>query len=1000
VAGQTEVLIENPIINSPFKEPDRQFAFDDNGITNEVIPGRRRSSYFIPIAGAKKSKTGQQMFDTEWTRDRIEENRFINNVRDKVRLWREGGYLGVTPVTRQLLNYWNNPERERKLFFCQIEALETLIYITEVSKSYGDSWIQNDLNEANTLANPGLPRMAMKMATGSGKTVVMAMIIAWHTLNKKAAPTDTRFGDAFLIVTPGITIRDRLRVLIPSDDNNYYRERDIVPIQLFSELLQAQILITNYHAFQLRDKLKTGRLNKVILKTDGLETPEEMVKRVCRTLGNKKNLIILNDEAHHCYRRKPENEEEESLSTDEKTEIRNREEEAKIWISGLEAVKKKLGVRGIYDLSATPFFLKGSGYPEGTLFPWVVSDFSLIDAIESGIVKVPRVPISDDSGAGEQPTYRDLWLRIRDTLPKKGRRNEEAGEEPVLPVELQGALHSLYGNYQKYFDWWSDNPDLQAKGVTAPVFIVVCNNTNVSKMVFDYIAGWEKQIESQTIVQAGKLEAFRNDDGHGNWNRNPFTILVDSSQLESGEALSDEFKKVASKEIEEFKADYSRRLGGKDASSVTDAEILREVMNTVGKQGKLGENIRCVVSVSMLTEGWDANTVTHVLGVRAFSTQLLCEQVVGRALRRRSYVVNENGHFDPEYAEVYGVPFSFIPMSGSGVDVTPGNLPTRVRALEARSHLRIEFPHVMGYRYDFGTDVLKANFSEDSKMFVSTLDVPTETESAPIVGEKTVHTLDDLRNHRENEVVFTIAKEVLERFFKDDDGNDKPWLFPQILRITREWFKECLELKDNTFPQMLLLTRLGRTAGEKIHRSIVASVDGHTRLKPILRNFEVVGSTDYIDFDTTKNVMTTAEDKSHVSHVVADTESWEQKMASVLEEMSEVYSYVKNQNLGFTIPYMLEGDERQYIPDFITKIKVSEMDNYLNLIVEVSGEKRKDKAAKVETAKNLWVPAVNNNGAFGEWAFIEISDPWDAKNLIRAFLENYMSEKKVMANGK
>lgn len=1000
MAGQTEVLIENPIINSPFKEPDRQFAFDDNGITNEVIPGRRRSSYFIPIAGAKKSKTGQQMFDTEWTRDRIEENRFINNVRDKVRLWREGGYLGVTPVTRQLLNYWNNPERERKLFFCQIEALETLIYITEVSKSYGDSWIQNDLNEANTLANPGLPRMAMKMATGSGKTVVMAMIIAWHTLNKKAAPTDTRFGDAFLIVTPGITIRDRLRVLIPSDDNNYYRERDIVPIQLFSELLQAQILITNYHAFQLRDKLKTGRLNKVILKTDGLETPEEMVKRVCRTLGNKKNLIILNDEAHHCYRRKPENEEEESLSTDEKTEIRNREEEAKIWISGLEAVKKKLGVRGIYDLSATPFFLKGSGYPEGTLFPWVVSDFSLIDAIESGIVKVPRVPISDDSGAGEQPTYRDLWLRIRDTLPKKGRRNEEAGEEPVLPVELQGALHSLYGNYQKYFDWWSDNPDLQAKGVTAPVFIVVCNNTNVSKMVFDYIAGWEKQIESQTIVQAGKLEAFRNDDGHGNWNRNPFTILVDSSQLESGEALSDEFKKVASKEIEEFKADYSRRLGGKDASSVTDAEILREVMNTVGKQGKLGENIRCVVSVSMLTEGWDANTVTHVLGVRAFSTQLLCEQVVGRALRRRSYVVNENGHFDPEYAEVYGVPFSFIPMSGSGVDVTPGNLPTRVRALEARSHLRIEFPHVMGYRYDFGTDVLKANFSEDSKMFVSTLDVPTETESAPIVGEKTVHTLDDLRNHRENEVVFTIAKEVLERFFKDDDGNDKPWLFPQILRITREWFKECLELKDNTFPQMLLLTRLGRTAGEKIHRSIVASVDGHTRLKPILRNFEVVGSTDYIDFDTTKNVMTTAEDKSHVSHVVADTESWEQKMASVLEEMSEVYSYVKNQNLGFTIPYMLEGDERQYIPDFITKIKVSEMDNYLNLIVEVSGEKRKDKAAKVETAKNLWVPAVNNNGAFGEWAFIEISDPWDAKNLIRAFLENYMSEKKVMANGK
>lgn len=993
-------LIENPIINSPFFEPTKQFVFDDFGIKNEISEGRRPSSYFIPIAGAKKAKNGQLLIDNEWTKDRIEENKFINSVRSKVRIWRESGYLGVTPTTLKLLHYWNKSDREKKLFFCQIEALETIIYLTECAKSFGDSWMINELQNANDLSNPGLNRMAMKMATGTGKTVVMGMLIAWHTLNKKASPADSRFGDAFLVVTPGITIRDRLRVLIPSAENNYYRERDIVPVQLFGELLQAQIFITNYHSFQLRDKLKTGKLNKAILKTDGLETPEEMVKRVCRTLGNKKNLIVLNDEAHHCYRRKPENEEEETLSTDEKTEIKNREEEAKIWISGLEAVKKKLGIRGIYDLSATPFFLKGSGYPEGTLFPWVVSDFSLIDAIESGIVKVPRVPVSDDSGAGEQPTYRDLWLRIRDTLPKKGRRNEEAGEEPVLPVELQGALHSLYGNYQKYFDWWSGNAGVQVKGVTAPVFIVVCNNTNVSKMVFDYIAGWEKQIENQTIVQAGKLEAFRNDDGHGNWNRNPFTILVDSSQLESGEALSDDFKKVASKEIEEFKAEYSRRLGGKDASSVTDAEILREVMNTVGKQGKLGERIRCVVSVSMLTEGWDANTVTHVLGVRAFSTQLLCEQVVGRALRRRSYVVNENGHFDPEYAEVYGVPFSFIPMSGTGVDVKPGNLPTRVRAIDTRSHLRIEFPHVMGYRYDFGTDVLRANFIEDSKMSLSTFDVPTETESAPIVGEKTVHTLDDLRNHRENEVVFTIAKEVLERFFKDDDGNDKPWLFPQILRITREWFKDCLELKDNTFPQMLLLTRLGRTAGEKIHRSIVSSVDGQTRLKPILRTFEVVGSTDYVDFDTTRNVMATAEDKSHVSHIVADTESWEQKMASVLEEMTEVFSYVKNQNLGFTIPYMLEGDERQYIPDFIAKVKVEEIDNYLNLIVEVSGEKRKDKAAKVETAKNLWVPAVNNNGAFGEWAFIEISDPWDAKNLIRAYLENYMTEKKAMSDGK
>lgn len=1000
MTGPSEVLIENPIINSPFREPDRQFAFDENGITNEIVPGRRRSSYFIPIAGAKKTKSGQMVIDTEWTKDRIEENRFINSVREKVRIWRESGYVGVTPVTKQLLNYWNNPQREKKLFFCQIEALETIIYTTEVAKTYGDNWILNDLEEANSLSNPGLNRLAMKMATGTGKTVVMAMIIAWHTLNKKASPTDARFGDAFLVVTPGITIRDRLRVLIPSDENNYYRERDLIPVQLYGELLQAQILITNFHAFQLRDKLKTGKLNKQILRTDGLETSEEMVKRVCRSLGNKKNLIVLNDEAHHCYRQRPEDDLEEAISTEEKSEVKARQEEAKIWITGLESVKKKLGVRAIYDLSATPFFLKGSGYPEGTLFPWVVSDFSLIDAIESGIVKVPRVPVSDDSGVGEQPTYRDLWLRIRENLPKKGRRTEEAGIEPVLPVELQGALHSLYGNYEKNFNWWASNPDASSKGMTAPVFIVVCNNTNVSKMVFDYISGWEKVIDGHTFVQAGKLEAFRNDDGRGNWIQNPFTILVDSSQLESGDALSDEFKRVAANEIAEFKLEYANRLGGRDADSIGDSEILREVMNTVGKPGKLGERIRCVVSVSMLTEGWDANTVTHVLGVRAFSTQLLCEQVVGRALRRRSYVLNDKGFFDPEYAEVYGVPFSFIPCSGSTADPKPGNIPTRVRSIDDRSNLRISFPHVLGYRYDFGTDILKANFNADSQMSISTAELPTQTLSEPIIGESSIHTLDDLKNHRLSEVEFILAKEVLEYFFKDDDGNNKPWLFPQILTITRSWLKECLTYKDNTFPQMLLITRLCRAASEKIYRSIVSNVDGQTRIKPILRSFETLGSTDYVDFDTTKNVYLTAKDKSPISHVVADTSSWEQKMASVLEDMPEVFTYAKNQNLGFIIPYVLEGEERQYFPDFLVKVHIPGSPELLNLIVEVSGEKRKDKAAKVETAKTLWVPAVNNHGGFGPWGFIEITDPWDAKNLIRGFLDNEYKLEGVLLNGK
>ena len=311
-----------------------------------------------------------------------------------------------------------------------------------------------------------------------------------------------------------------------------------------------------------------------------IETPDQMVRRVCRELNTKRNIVVLNDEAHHCYRRKPDGE-DEALTCDDRVEAKQRDEEARIWISGIEAVKAKIGVKAIYDLSATPFFLRGSGYPEGTLFPWVVSDFSLIDAIEAGIVKVPRVPVSDDSMTGEQPTYRDLWLRIREHLPRKGRKTEAVGAEPRLPVELQGALLSLYGNYEKYYRLWEKNAESRARGITPPVFIVVCNNTNVSKLVFDFIAGWEKQIGEQTIVQAGQLAHFRNDDGHGAWLHRPNTILVDSRQLESGEGMSDDFKKIAAREIDEFKADYRVRFPGRDADDLADEDLLREVMNTV-----------------------------------------------------------------------------------------------------------------------------------------------------------------------------------------------------------------------------------------------------------------------------------------------------------------------------------------------------------------------------------------------------------------------------------
>ncbi len=1000
-----EDTIANPVINSPFEEPKRHFKFDESGITSQIIPQRRKSAYFVPIP-APRRRGGQQLrLDFEsWTADRQEENPLINQIRERVGIWRKGGYQGITRTTRSLLDYWQRPGREQRLFFAQIEALETAIYLTEVAQKYNDGWIIEKLRQANQDANPGLFRIAFKMATGSGKTVVMAMLIAWHVLNKQSNPQDRRFSDAFLIVTPGITIRDRLRVLLPADGENYYRRFDLVPPDRFQELHQARIVITNFQAMQLREQVQAGTLTRDILKgaqeSPFTETPDQMVRRVCRELGSKKDIIVINDEAHHCYRHKPLAE-KVSLSQEEREELKKHDQEARVWISGLEAVQKKLGIRVIYDLSATPFFLRGSGYPEGTLFPWVVSDFSLIDAIESGIVKVARVPVEDNAMLGEYPVYRHIWPHVRDELPRKGRDDQIQNREPHLPAKLESALHSLYTNYEKYHLAWEKQaqPD-----IPPPVFIVVASNTSVSKLLYDYIAGWEKTLpDGRSVLVPGNLPLFSNVQsgvGGNTWKDRPVTLLIDSEQLESGEGMSEQFKKIAASEIERFKDEYRQRFPGRDPDKLTDEDILREVMNTVGKPGKLGEHIKCVVSVSMLTEGWDASTVTHILGVRAFGTQLLCEQVVGRGLRRIGYetetrTFDVNGEtvtieaFPVEYAEVYGVPFSFIPTREAPKPTPPPRRPTRVRAMDERIACEITFPRVKGYRYELPPEHVTARFTSDSHMVLSTQDVPTRVENAPLVGETSVHTLYDLQIRRIQEVEFRLAKRLLERYFNDDEGALKPWLFPDLLRIVRQWRQTQLTLKDNTFPQMLLLEQLAERAIEKIYQAIIRSDNGAPRILPRLDPYNPMGSTRHVDFNTTRPVWVTDPAKCHVSHVVADTNSWEQKMAQTLEEMPEVLRYVKNHNLGFVIPYTMDGREREYIPDFIVHLDDGHGESDpLQLILEVSGEAKEEKAVRVAAARNLWIPAIHNHSGFGRWAFLEIHDPWNAKNLILDFLKH------------
>jgi type III restriction enzyme len=669
-------FFQHPILNSPYECPARHWELDADGQpTQQTIETRRVAKYITPVPKPRKRKKGAAqetlVFDegagVSTAEQQYDPTPIINDLRHQVDLWRKWpnpNEWHVTPETARLLQHWRHHKFAGiRPFFCQIEAVETAIWLTEVAPKVGKSGkgFLEHLANANAAANPELMRLALKLATGAGKTTVMAMLIAWQTVNAARRPGSTHFTRGFLIVAPGLTIKDRLRVLQPNDPDSYYASRELVPPDMLDDIQRAKIVITNYHAFKLRERLDISKGGRSLLQGRGeplltLETEGQMIQRVMPDLMGLKNVLVLNDEAHHCYREKPGDPDEEDLSGDDKQQAEKNKEAARLWISGLEAVQRKIGVTRVVDLSATPFFLSGSGYAEGTLFPWTMSDFSLMDAIECGIVKLPRVPVSDNLNDGETPMFRNLWEHIRKEMPKKGRGKADALDPLNLPAKLITALDVLYGHYKLTFDLWKE----AGIGVP-PCFIVVCNNTSTSKLVYDYISGFIRtNADGSTKTENGRLELFQNFDEHGNPCDLPHTLLIDSEELESGDALDPRFREMAAPEIELFRREIVERSGNQQAGdNITDQELLREVMNTVGKPGKLGKSIRCVVSVSMLTEGWDANTVTHVLGIRAFGTQLLCEQVIGRALRRQSYDLNEDGLFNVEYADVLGIPFDF-----------------------------------------------------------------------------------------------------------------------------------------------------------------------------------------------------------------------------------------------------------------------------------------------------------------------------------------------------
>ena len=501
-----------------------------------------------------------------------------------------------------------------------------------------------------------------------------------------------------------------------------------------------------------------------------------------RSNGASKTSLQINDEAHHCYREKPDPE-GEKLSGDEKREAEQYRKAARLWINGIEAFKRKLGMQFVFDLSATPFFLSGSGWREGTMFPWTVSDFSLIDAIECGIVKLPRVPVADNSliPGNELPAYRDLWKHIGKDMPKIRRGKCGADSNPMnIPDKLKTALLALYKHYEDTYHNW-----VRAGIETPPVFIVVCNNTSTSRLVQEWISGWERPNEDGKTVFAhnGNLKLFRNYDDHGNLLDKPNTILIDSRQIESGE-INDDFKKASAKAIALFKRNRKERG---DHGEIADSELLREVINTVGKKNRLGEQIRCVVSVSMLTEGWDVNTVTHILGVRAFGTQLLCEQVVGRTLRRYSYELNEQNLFNVEYADIMGIPFNFTAKPQVAPPIAPKRS-HRVLAMKERANLEIVFPRVTGYRICLQEERLSTKFTKNSHYTLTPEEVgPGHIPMEGVVGESVLKCVGEARHLRPSTISYILAKYILFKYFKDDDGKPKLHLFAQIKRIVRHW---------------------------------------------------------------------------------------------------------------------------------------------------------------------------------------------------------------------
>lgn len=992
----------DPILNNPYEEPSRHWSYV-GGVPSET-PGRRPASYWFKT---QKIGTTQEGLFAEEERDELP---LVNKLRDDVSNWRRSKYRGASKITQELFAYWFTQDRHRPLFFCQRESVETIIYLLEMAipgrlaaTGYRKFEVDSDalaklLAGVNAFTELGakafyprlidapvdssslpLRRLGCKMATGSGKTIVMAMLIAWAFCNRGRNPSSMQFPNAVLVIAPNLTVKERLQVLRPDTHDNYYDAFDLVPVK-YRELLNAgKVLVTNWHAFAPKSPHKEGDTTyKVVDKGD--ETNDAFTLDRLGDLATRLPILVLNDEGHHCWRPNTAAQTaklDAALNKEERERLEEDAEEARVWLAGLDRINNSgliaAGIPSILaavDLSATPFYLGNSGYPEGSPFPWLVSDFGLVDAIESGIVKVPRLPVKDDSAAKDEagrpdPKYFRLWAHIKESLQPGADFVAKRPKPEALYREAEGALLTLAGQWKEKFD--RDRKHLSESNPIPPVMIVVCDNTDLSQLVFENISG-EKEVE--VLGEDGKVVKKKIFQGS----------QINFPDLANSEGVKHTFR-IDSKLLAKIETE------GEDTMDEA-AQELRELIASVGKRGGKGEQVRCVVSVSMLTEGWDASNVTHVLGIRAFGSQLLCEQVVGRGLRRMNYTPDPVTKLLPaEYVDVYGIPFSLIPYKGRTKDETPNDpVYHHIFALNERVEHQIGIPVVESYTYDIKGSGITCDVSKLEGLNIQ--EEPTKVYLSPQQGYRDAGAgeQDDYveqtreqfyANVRMQQLLFRFAQDIVDDLVAHGEGKGvellkgsllaRHTLFPEVLRIVQKYVDTKVTLAPGVDEREIALKKYATRLRERIRDGIVAAAaPKDAPLLPIINSFQPEVNTEDVSDYTARPVVALKKSHLNFAPILSD---WERQAIDVFEDSEVVKSYTPNmRKLGFQIHYDYQDAICHYEPDFVIRLINGTM-----LILEIKGKAGElhepDRVNAKSQAARKWVAAVNNAKRYGTWDF-------------------------------